>query len=80
MKKENNTSSFVFTKQNYILLLISIAILVVGFLLMVGGESEDPNAFNPEIFSFRRVTLAPVVVIIGFIFGVFAIMKKPKSE
>ena len=80
LEKKDPTSTFVFDKTNYTLLLIAIAILITGFLLMVGGESEDPNGFNPEIFSFRRITLAPIVVIAGFIFAIFAIMKKPKAE
>ena len=80
LEKKDATSTFVFDKTNYTLLLIAIAILVTGFLLMVGGESVDPNGFNPEIFSARRITLAPIVVIAGFIFAVFAIMKKPKNQ
>jgi membrane-bound ClpP family serine protease len=58
------------------LLLIGFAIIVIGFILMVGGKSEDPTVFNPEIFSFRRITLAPVVVLFGFLFEIYAIMKK----
>ncbi len=66
-------------KENYILLAIGFAIIVVGFLLMVGGNSEDPNVFNgEELFSFRRITLAPIVVLTGFMFEIWAIMKKPK--
>ena len=80
LNKKDPKSTFVFDKTNYTLLLVAIAILVTGFLLMVGGESIDPDGFNPEIFSHRRITLAPIVVIAGFIFAVFAIMKKPKSE
>ena len=53
---------------------------VLGFMLMMGGKSQDPNVFNEnEIFSFRRITLAPIVVLAGFIFEIWAIMKKPKS-
>jgi len=63
-------------KENYKLLLIGFAIIVIGFMLMVGGKSEDPSVFNPEIFSFRRITLAPVVVLFGFLFEIYAIMKK----
>jgi hypothetical protein len=51
---------------------------VVGFILMVGGKSEDPSVFNPEIFSFRRITLAPLVVLFGFLFEIYAIMKRSK--
>lgn len=67
-------------KENYILLVIGFAIIVLGFILMIGGKSEDPTLFNEEeIFSFRRITLAPIIVLAGFIFEIWAIMKKPKS-
>ncbi|GAI80802.1 unnamed protein product, partial [marine sediment metagenome] len=52
---------------------------IIGFLLMIGGKSENPNEFNPEIFSFRRITLAPLIVLFGFVFEIWAIMKKPKE-
>jgi hypothetical protein len=67
-------------KENYILLAIGFGIIIIGFLLMVGGKSADPNVFNGnEIFSFRRITLAPIVILAGFIFEIYAIMKKPKE-
>lgn len=66
-------------KQNYRLLAIAFAIVVIGFVLMIGGGSEDPEVFNEEIYSFRRITLAPLVVLFGFIFGIYAIMKKPAA-
>ncbi len=79
-KFENNSKeTFALGKENYKLLIIGFAIIVVGFLLMVGGGSNDPKVFNPAVFSFRRITLAPVVVLAGFIFEIYAIMKKPKS-
>jgi fumarate reductase subunit D len=65
--------------ENYKLLAIGFGIIVIGFLLMLGGKSDDPNKFSEEIFSFRRITLAPVVVLAGFIFEIWAIMKKPKD-
>ena len=70
INKEQNTDEqqFALGRKNYRLLLIGFAIIVVGFMLMVGGKSEDPAVFNPEIFSFRRITLAPVVVFFGFLF------------
>lgn len=70
---------FALGKENYKLLAIGFAIIVTGFLLMLGGKSEDPNQFNEEIFSFRRITLAPIVVLAGFIFEIWAIMKKPRE-
>lgn len=81
-KKEQNITDpqFALGKENFRLLLIAFAIIVIGFILMVGGKSEDPTVFNPEIFSFRRITLAPVVVLFGFMFVIFAIMKKAKPR
>lgn len=70
---------FALGMHNYKLLLIGFAIIVVGFLLMIGGGSKDPNVFNNEIFSFRRITLAPIVVLFGFAFEIYAIMKKPSE-
>lgn len=80
-KKSTEKLNFALGKENYILLIIGFAIIVLGFILMIGGKSPDPAVFNEdEIFSFRRITLAPIVVLIGFIFEIWAIMKKPKSE
>ncbi|HIA10722.1 MAG TPA: DUF3098 domain-containing protein [Flavobacteriales bacterium] len=77
--KLKQPSAFVFEKQGYIILLIGIAFIIVGFALMSGGGSDDPKVFNPEIFSFRRITLAPIVVMIGFGIEIYAIMRKPKN-
>ncbi len=88
-KKEQVTHfDFALGKENYILLAIGFAIIVVGFLLMIGGGVSNPNDFypngdptkTPEIFSFRRITLAPIVVVFGFLFEIWAIMKKPAQE
>ena len=79
-KTEQEGPDFPLKKENYFLLIIGFAIIMIGFLLMMGGRSDDPNVFNPEIFSFRRITLAPIVVLFGFVFEIWAIMKKPKSE
>ena len=80
-KKESKENvGFALGKENYKLMAIGFAIIVVGFILMAGGGSDDPNVFNPDIFSFRRITLAPIVLFIGFAFEIFAIMKKPKKE
>ncbi|MCC6690599.1 MAG: DUF3098 domain-containing protein [Bacteroidia bacterium] len=70
---------FAFAKINYQIMLAGIALLVIGFVLMAGGGSDDPNVFNPEIFSFRRITLAPIIVLTGFATVMFAIMKKVKE-
>lgn len=73
------TGDLAFGKENYTLMLIGLAIIIIGFALMSGGKMEDPSAFNPEIFSFRRITLAPIVVMIGFVIEVVAIVKKSKE-
>ncbi len=80
-KGNNNqeNTQFPLRTENYKLIAIGFGIIVIGFLLMIGGKTEDPNVFNPEIFNFQRITLAPVVVLFGFIFEIYAIMKKPKK-
>ena len=81
MKNEKNKQSgFALGKHNYKLLAIGFAIIVVGFLLMLGGSSEDPNVFNEDMFNFRRITLAPIIVLAGFVFEIWAIMKKPSGK
>ncbi len=67
-----------FGKRNYKFMLIGIFFIALGFILMSGGGSEDPNIFNEEIYSFRRIRLAPMLVIIGFIIEVYAILTKPE--
>lgn len=76
---EKITNPFVFSKRNYIFLVAGICIIVIGYVLMSGGRSEDPTKFNPEIFSHRRITLAPIVVVIGYIAIGYAIMYKAKK-
>ncbi len=79
--KEDNKPNFALSKENYILLAIGFGVIVLGFLLMVGGKSNDPNVFNEnEVFGWRRVTLAPMVVLAGFVFEIYAIMKKPRQN
>jgi hypothetical protein len=65
-----------FGKRNYKFMLIGILFIAVGFILMSGGGSDDPNIFNEEIYSFRRIRLAPMLIIIGFIIEVYAILTK----
>ena len=74
-----STIAFAFGKENYRLLLIGLVVILIGFLLMIGGGSDDPNVFSEDIFSFRRMTLAPILVLAGYIIEIFAIMKKPKD-
>jgi len=77
---EKKPMSFAFGPQNYRLLIIGLVVIIIGFILMSGGKSDDPNVFNPEIFSWRRITLAPIIVLIGFIIEGIAIMRKPKDS
>jgi hypothetical protein len=80
-KKENETKTgFALGKENYKLMAIGFAIVVVGFILMAGGKSHDPKVFSGDIFSFRRTVLAPMIVLAGFVFEIYAIMKKPAGE
>ncbi len=70
-----------FDKSNYLLMAIGVGFILVGFALMAGGASDDPNVFNAEeIYSFRRITLAPILVLTGFIIEVVAILKSPSTK
>lgn len=70
-----------FGKENYLWMLIGLVVLAIGFFLMAGGKSADPNVFNKdEVYSTTRITVAPILIIIGFIIEIVAIMKKPKSK
>jgi len=69
-----------FTKENYLWMGIGAAVMLLGLLLMAGGKSSDPNVFNPnEVYSFRRITIAPILIVAGLMVEVYAIMKKPKA-
>ncbi|HLV39463.1 DUF3098 domain-containing protein [Xanthomarina sp.] len=79
-RKEHVGNTFVFGKKNYKFMLIGLAFIAVGFILMSGGGSDDPNVFSPDIFSFRRIRLAPTLVLIGFGIQVYAILLKSKKD
>ncbi len=79
-KKEIKEAGFALPKENYKLMAIGFAIIVVGFILVAGGGSDDPEVFSTDIFNFRRLTIAPLVLLFGFVFEIYAIMKKPKSD
>jgi len=71
---------FLFERENYIIMIAGIAVIILGFMLMSGAANDNPAVFpKEEIYSFRRITLAPVVVIIGFLIEVYAILKRPKT-
>jgi membrane-bound ClpP family serine protease len=77
--EDEGPAGFAFGKHNYILLLAGVALIVLGFILMTGGGSKDPNVFNPEMYDFQRLTLAPILVLIGFGVEIVAIMRKPRD-
>lgn len=77
--RPSSENSVLFTKDNYKWMLIGLVILALGFFLMAGGKSSDPNVFNDaEIYSFRRITLAPILIVGGLVVEIFAIIKKQK--
>lgn len=77
--KNNNKSEFLFGKENYKFLLIGLAVIALGFILMSGGANEDPNVFNEDVFNFRRIRLAPTVVLLGFGITIYSILVKSKK-
>lgn len=80
-KIEKSPKQILFTKENYILMIAGLITLALGFFLMAGGKSQDPKVFNPnEVYSTTRITVAPILIILGFVIEIVAIMKKPKSE
>lgn len=72
--------NFIFGKKNYIFMFIGLAVIALGFILMAGGGSDDPNVFNEEIYSFRRIRLAPTLVLLGFAIEVYAILVNPNKK
>jgi len=74
-----NKKEFIFSKKNYRLMIIGLGVIVLGFILMIGGGSKDPDVFNPDIFNFRRIRLAPALVLIGFGIEIFAILRSFKN-
>jgi hypothetical protein len=77
---EQSKPEFLFEKINYKVLLIGIAVIALGFILMSGGGSDDPKVFNEEIFNFRRIRLAPTMVLIGFGITIYSILKNSKKQ
>jgi membrane-bound ClpP family serine protease len=78
-KEEEKKTGFALGRENYKLMALGFAVIIIGFILMAGGRSDAPKVFSEDIFSFRRVTLAPLIVLAGFIFEIYAIMKKPRE-
>ncbi len=86
MKKQKNNqdqqpkSEFIFQKKNYMFMFIGLAFIALGFILMSGGGSDDPNVFNPDIYNFRRIRLAPTLVLIGLGIEIYAILLNPHKK
>lgn len=82
MKQKNKEikREFLFEKRNYVVMLIGLAFIGLGFILMAGGGSDDPEIFNADIYNFRRIRLAPTLVLIGLGIEIYAIMVKPKKQ
>lgn len=79
-RKESNTNSeFIFGKRNYKFMFIGLACIAIGFLLMSGGGSDDPNVFNEDIFNWRRIRLAPTLILIGFGIQIYAILTRKQD-
>ena len=73
-KKRKHKNNFIFKKRNYKIMILGLIIIAVGFILMSGGGSEDPNIFSPDIYNFRRIRLAPTLVLLGLGIQIYAIL------
>jgi hypothetical protein len=78
-RKENAKKNFIFGKKNYRWMFVGLLLIALGFILMAGGGSDDPNVFNPEIFSAQRIRVAPTLILVGFGIQVYAILKNFKK-
>ena len=79
-RKEENKTQFIFEKKNYTFMLLGLGVIVLGFILMSGGGSNDPNVFNPDIYSWRRTRIAPALILIGFGIEIYAILLNPNKK
>ena len=80
MKKNTGPKKFLFEKRNYRFLFLALSVIALGFILMAGGGSEDPNFFNEEIFNFRRIRMAPTLVLIGFGIAMYSILTRETTK
>jgi len=78
-KVEKHNSEFLFEKRNYLIMLVGLIVIALGFILMSGGGSDDPTIFNEDIYNFRRIRLAPTLVLIGLAIEIYAIFANPKK-
>ena len=72
--------NFTFGKKNYQLLIVGVIVMAIGFVLMSGGGSDDPNVFSDAIFNTQRLTIAPILILTGLVIEIFAIFYKPKED
>ena len=79
MEKEKKGFDFAFRKENYILMGVGVLLFILGYVLLSGGGSNDPNVFSEALFNTRRLVVAPLVILAGFIVEIWAIMKRPKE-
>lgn len=79
-RKEDSKPVFLFGKKNYKFMLIGLSIIAIGFILMSGGGSDDVNVFNPEIYNFTRIRIAPMLVLTGFAIQIYAILLNPDKK
>ncbi len=75
-----NTDKLLFNRRNYIIMIIGLLCIAIGFILMAGGGSENPEVFNEEIYNFRRIRLAPTLILIGFAIEIYAILTRSKVK
>jgi hypothetical protein len=78
-KTDKPKKTFLFGRRNYIIMIIGLFVIALGFILMAGGGSDDPEIFNDNIYNFRRIRLAPTLVLLGFALEIFAILANPKK-
>ena len=76
MKENTKKPEFLFRATNYKILIIGLVVIAIGFILMSGGANENPNVFNEDVYSFRRIRLAPTIVLVGFGITIYSILKK----
>ena len=80
MDKKGEKGEFLFGRKNFVIMAVGLLVILTGFALMAGGGSDDPQVFNPEIFNFRRIRLAPTLVLLGLGIEVYAIMANPDRK
>lgn len=80
MSDDNNKKNFAFGRTNYLLLAVAVVILALGYMLLAGGGSDDPNVFNEAMFDTRRMYVAPILIVVGFVVAILSILYRPKQK